>query len=128
MFSPGERLSLNAKLVAYHERSKHYLLVWVGDSTHKEPWNEFALRAFNAWAIGRERYDDGVVLFVFVEDDMRWITVGYGLEAAIPDREATRICREVIKPMMHQGRTVEGIVMGVDLIIAAIDKADAGAK
>jgi uncharacterized protein len=86
VFSPGERLALNAKLVAYHERSKHYLLVWVGDSTHKEPTNEFTLRAFNAWAIGRERYDDGVVLFVFVEDDMRWITVGYGLEAAIPDR------------------------------------------
>jgi hypothetical protein len=29
---------------------------------------------------------------------------------------------------MHAGRTVEGINMGVDLIVAAIDRADAGAK
>lgn len=124
VFTSAERYSLNVKLEAYHERSKHYLLVWVGDSTHKEAYNEYALRAFNSWAIGRERYDDGVVLFVWVEDDMRWLTVGYGLERAIPDREAVRICRDVIRPMMHQGKTVEGINLGVDLIIAAIDKSE----
>jgi uncharacterized protein len=113
---------LEARLHAYEQRSKHQVYVWVTGSANGEAYPDFTFRIFNAWGIGRERFDDGVLLFIFVKDDMRWITVGYGLEAAIPDRDAVFICREVIAPKMRAGKSDLAVAAGVDAIIAKIDQ------
>jgi uncharacterized protein len=119
--SASTQSDIEAKLTAYEARSKHQFYVWITDSAHGEAYSDFTFRVFNAWGVGRERFDDGVVLFVFVKDDMRWITVGYGLEAAIPDAEAVRICRQVMRPLMQAGKHNEAVSIGVDAVIARID-------
>ena len=121
LLNPKTVKRLDSALEAYEKRSKHQVFVWIGDSTKGEPYQDFTFRVFNAWGIGRENYDDGVVLWLFARDDMRWITVGYGLEAAIPDREAVRICREVMRPHIQKGRYDEAVDAGVGAIIKAID-------
>jgi uncharacterized protein len=83
------------------------------------------MRLFNAWGVGRMGKDDGVVLFIFPDQDLRWITVGYGLTGALTDSEATHICRNVMAPLMREGRFDDAVTMGVDLIIAELDKAEA---
>lgn len=117
----GTRLSVTAKLDAFYKRTHHMVLVWVGTTTHGEPHFDYCLRAFNTWGFGRDRYDDAIIVFIFPDDDMRWITVGYGLEAALTDREATHIARNVMAPLMRAGRPDEAVTLGVDLVLSEID-------
>ena len=121
---PKVASALDNRLEAYEKRTRHQFFVWITDSTRGEPTHQFTLRTFNAWGIGRERYDDGVLLFIFVKDDMRWITVGYGLEGAISDQEGTRICREVIAPPMRAGRHEEALASGIEAVIDLVDRWD----
>jgi uncharacterized protein len=120
--------ALEEKLHLYELRSKHQIYVWITDSAHGEAYPDYTFRLFNAWGIGRERFDDGVMLFIFVKDDMRWITVGYGLEVAISDKEAVHICRDIIRPLMIDGRKDEAVTHGLDAIIAHIDAWESSLK
>ena len=79
------------------------MLVWIGDTTGDVPFEEFAVRAFEKWKVGRKGIDDGVVLFFFAKDRKVRIEVGYGLEDKIPDVVASRIIRETIVPHLRAG-------------------------
>ena len=121
MLPTKAKASLDLKLKEYERTTGHQVIVWISDSTHGEPHSDFAIRAANAWGVGRQGKDDGVVLFVFTKDDMRWIWVGYGLEQAIPDKEASRICREIIAPKVRAGNLEGGIQDGIGAILWDID-------
>lgn len=125
MLSNDVRVKLNEELKAYQRRTKHHVLVWIGRTTGAEAVESYCLRAFNTWGIGREQENDGVVLFVFTDDDMRRIQVGYGLEAALTDRECVSIIRQRIRPLIRAGKHDDAILTGVAAILAEIDAWDA---
>jgi uncharacterized protein len=86
------------------------------------PWpslEDFTARTAEAWKVGRQKLDNGAILFVFVKDRQVRIEVGYGLEGALPDATAKRIIEEVIVPAFREGRYAEGIEAGADAIMAA---------
>ena len=74
-----------------------------------EAW---AFRTFNGWGLGRAGYDDGLAVFVFVDPPEQRITVGSGLELAIPDSDAVRI-RRALTADLAAGRADEGITRAV---------------
>jgi uncharacterized protein len=118
--SEGVRTTLNAQLEEYSRQSGHQLVVWIGRTTGGEPIEDFAVRAFKAWQVGRKGLDDGVVLFLFSEDRTVHIEVGYGLEAQVPDAIASRIIRETIVPHLQSGDRDGAVVAGVQALVAAI--------
>jgi uncharacterized protein len=121
LMTTDERRNLNHQLEAYEARTGHQVIVWVSETLPTGVSIErFALRAFNAWGIGRKRFDDGVALFMFIGPRKARIAVGYGLEDKIPDAEAVRIIQEEIAPHTQAGHWSEGITTGVRAIIAAI--------
>jgi uncharacterized protein len=122
VLTPGVLAQLDARLEDYERRTGHQVILWIGQTTNREPHRMWTLRTFNSWGIGRAGKDDGVVLWFFVKDEMRWITVGWGLERAISDAEATRICREVIKPLVQRGHYDEAATVGIDAILAKIGR------
>lgn len=116
---------INRELQDYQARTGHHVLVYVHGEKLEVPKEEFCLVAFNAWGIGRRGHNDGVVLFVFPKEpriNLR-IQVGFGLEAALTDREAVRILRE-IGPVMEAGGKDGGVESGVRSIIAEVDGYD----
>jgi len=122
VLSDVTRERLDARLEAYQRTSKHHVLLYITRSSHGEPHRDWTYRVFNAWGIGRKGYDDGVVLFMFTEDDMRWIKVGYGLEDQLRDAECTHICRKVMRPLIQKGLYDEAAVAGVDAILAELER------
>lgn len=114
---------LNAQLDAYARRTEHCITVFVLPSSHGEIHGDFAHRIHNTWRIGRKGYDDGVILFVFTDDRVIRISVGYGLEKALPDKEAARIAYEVIRPRMLP-RPADALKAGALAIISSIDAYD----
>src|SRR5208283_4938957 len=77
------------------------------------------VRVKQAWGVGQKGKDNGVVLFVFVQDHKMYIQVGYGLEGALPDALAKRIIDNEITPHFRNGDFDGGLRAGVTAILAA---------
>jgi uncharacterized protein len=119
--SEGTRQELDGQLEAYERQTGHQVLVWIGRTTGNVPLEDFTVRAFAAWHVGRKGLDDGLVLFVFSDDKKLRVEVGYGLEGQVPDAIAARIIREVIVPRVQAGDRDGAIRSGIAALIAAID-------
>src|SRR5512140_2630609 len=101
--SSGVRASLDARLESFERATGAQVLVWIGDSTGDTPVEDWTVKAFAAWKVGRKGLDNGLVLFLFARDGKGGIEVGYGLEEKIPDAIASRIVREDIVPRIQGG-------------------------
>jgi uncharacterized protein len=117
--SPEAASTLDARLEDYERRTGRQLLVYIDRTTGGVPIEDWAVKAFERWRVGRKGIDDGLVLFVFSADRKLRIEVGYGLEDRIPDAAASRIINERIVPKIRAGNNDHAIRSGVDAMIAA---------
>jgi len=119
--SPAARSELDARLEAFERSSGYQVLVYIGRTTGGAPIEDWASRAFKAWAVGRRGLDDGLILFIMSEDRRARIEVGYGLEGQVPDIVAGRIINDVLIPGIRAGdndAAVGGAVAGIIEAIA----------
>jgi uncharacterized protein len=123
--SPQTRAALDARLAAYQRETGHQVLVWIGQSTGNVPIEEFAVRAFQVWRVGRKGIDDGLVIFILAGERKIRFEVGYGLEDKVPDVVASRIAREVMGPRLRAGDRDGAVTAGVEATLAAISGASA---
>src|SRR5689334_24883002 len=101
--SPGAASALDSRLQAYEQSTGHQLLVYIGQTTGDAPIEDWAVRAFAKWKVGRKGIDDGLVLFIMAADRKLRFEVGYGLEPIVPDVTASRIINDVIVPRIRSG-------------------------
>src|SRR5690606_37072396 len=95
--------------------------VLIVPTTQPETIEEYSIRVADAWKIGREAPDDGVILLVAKNDRTVRIEVGTGLEGALPDVIASRIISQVIVPHFREGDFAGGINAAITRIIAVIE-------
>ena len=118
--SPPVQQSLDQRLGRYQQATGHQVLVWIGGSTGEAPLEDWAVRTFAAWKVGRKGMDDGLVLFILAQDRKLRIEVGYGLEGQLPDALAARIIRETITPRLGTGDWDGAASAGVDQILTTL--------
>jgi uncharacterized protein len=123
--SESARQTLDARLEAYERQSGHQFLVWIGRTTAGVPIEDFAVKAFKAWGVGRRGQDDGLVLFIFADDRTARFEVGYGLEGSFPDVSAGRVIRDVLAPKLQAGDRDGAVAAAVQAATAAISGDDA---
>ncbi len=121
----GTADELDRKLGDYARGSGHQVLVYIDHTTGGVPIEDWAVKAFERWQVGRKGIDDGLVLFVMADDRQLRIEVGYGLEPTMTDTRASRIIREVIVPRIRAGDRDGAIRAGVDAILATLGGAAA---
>ena len=126
--SDAATAELDGRLADYARQSGHQLLVYIDRTTGGIPIEDWAVKAFERWKVGRKGMDDGLVLLVFSEDHRLRIEVGYGLEDRVPDVVASRIINERIVPRIRAGDNDGAIRSGVDALIAAIAAPDGGGQ
>ncbi len=116
---------LNSEIGALERATGAEIAVVVVDSTAGlEPF-DFALAIHRGWGVGKAGRDNGVVLLWVPTQRAVQISVGYGLEGAIPDRRAGRIRDEEIFPAFRRGEFDAGVLAGVRALAAAAH-ADSG--
>jgi uncharacterized protein len=125
--SPAAANALDARLQAYQQATGHQLLVYIGNSTGGVPIEDFAVRTFEAWRVGRQGIDDGLVLFIMSDDRRLRIEVGYGLEGQVPDAIASRVINEVIVPRIQAGDSDGAVTAGIDAVVSVISGQGLGA-
>ncbi len=90
------------------------------------PVKDYAMRIANSWKVGQKGKNNGVCLFIFVQDHKMYLTVGTGLEKALPDATCQQILDTKIIPRLKAGDYDGGLSAGVTAIIAAIKGAYEG--
>jgi uncharacterized protein len=111
---------IDDRLARYKQETTNQFLVAVFGKVPWVPVEEFTLATAKAWGVGQKHKDNGVVLFVFVEDRRMRIEVGRGLERSLTDALAQRILDEVITPRFRAGDMGGGLDAGVDAVITVL--------
>lgn len=119
--SPSVRGAVDARLEAYEHATGHQVVVWIGKTIDGAALDDWAVRTFAAWKVGRKGIDDGIVMFVLADDRKIDIEVGYGLEAKVPDAVASRIIREVMAPLLRAGDRDRAVTSGVEAVLSSIE-------
>jgi uncharacterized protein len=89
--SASDIASLTQKLKDLETRKGSQVAVLIVPTTAPETIEQFAIRAAEAWKIGRRKIDDGALLVVAKDDRKLRIEVGYGLEGSLTDVTSSRI-------------------------------------
>jgi uncharacterized protein len=118
--SPEAGQTLNARLSEYERATGHQLIVYIAPTTGDAPIEDWAVRAFEKWKVGRKGLDDGLALFIMPQDRKIRIEVGYGLEPVVPDAIASRVINEVMVPRIQAGRRDEAVGAAVNSLIGVI--------
>jgi uncharacterized protein len=118
LLSPEQIRTLTIRLAAFEREVGHQVVVLTLQSLEGEAIEAFSIRVADAWRVGRADVDNGVIVIVAAEDRRARIEVGYGLEGVLPDAAAARIMREVMIPEFRRGAMGEGVVRGVEAILA----------
>ena len=116
--SPAAAAEFDARLEEYERTSGHQVIVYIGKTTGDVPLEDWAVRAFESWKVGRKGLDDGLVLFIMAADQRLRIEVGYGLEGAVPDALAGRIISDEIVPRLQQGDNDGAVRAALDRLTA----------
>ena len=122
VLSPGAASEIDAKLEAFEKRQgSQVLLAIFRKLPEDEALEDYTHAVAEAWKVGRAKQDDGVVLFVFVDDRAMRLEVGYGLEGALTDIESKHILEGTIIPHLREGDWDGGFRAGSDAVIASIE-------
>ena len=117
----ASKQQLEQQALALQQRKGSQLQVLVVSSTAPETIEQYAVRAFESFKLGRKGLDDGLLLVVAKDDRKVRIEVGYGLEGAIPDITAGRVIQEYMVPKFRQGDYAGGIVDATAQLVKLID-------
>jgi uncharacterized protein len=118
--SPEALTRLDTRLESFERATGDQVLVWIGETTGQTPVEDWAVRTFQAWRVGRTGLDNGLVVFVLAKDKKVRIEVGYGLEDKVPDAIASRVIREVIAPRVQAGDRDGALDAGIGALLGAI--------
>jgi uncharacterized protein len=116
-----QRGALEQTLAEFERRKGAQIAVLLVPSTQPETVEQYAVRVFETWKLGRKGIDDGVLLVVAKNDRKVKIEVGYGLEGVLPDAIAKRIIEDEIVPRFKQGDFYGGIRAGADRMMRVIE-------
>src|SRR5436309_401491 len=116
--SPAAASSLDLRLESYERSSGHQLIVYIAPTTGDAPIDDWAVRAFEKWKVGRKGIDDGLVLFIMAADRKLRFEVGYGLKDEVPDATAGRIINQFIVPRIQAGDRDGAVSAGIEQLIA----------
>jgi len=114
-----QRLDEQARALAQRKGSQ--LQVLVVPTTQPDSIEQYAVRVFETWKLGRKGVDDGVLLLVAKDDRAVRIETGYGLEGAIPDVVANRVIQEYLVPKFRAGDFGGGIEDATAVLVKLVD-------
>jgi uncharacterized protein len=117
---PTDELAhLEAQIQAFTDSTGHQMAVVIEHSLEGDDLFDYSQRLAEAWGIGSKKHNNGLLLYIAMQDRAIRIHVGYGLEGVVTDALSKRIIERTLKPRFQQGQYSEGIHDAVALLIMA---------
>tara|TARA_Y100000034_G_scaffold136654_1_gene214486 strand:- start:54333 stop:55175 length:843 start_codon:yes stop_codon:yes gene_type:complete len=120
LLSKSEKAQLENKLVRYSDTTSTQIVVAIISSTEGENINYLAANWGEAWGIGQEKEDNGVLMLLAKDDRRISIQSGKGVEYLLTDFLAKRIIERIIIPEFKKGDYYRGLDKGADYIFKTL--------
>ncbi len=117
VLAPDQVQALEQKLVAYADSTSTQIAIVIETSLEGEDVFEYSLRIAESWGIGNKEKDNGILLFVAIEDRKLFIHTGMGVQDYLTDNMAKRIIDNIIKPAFKAGDYYQGLDRATDAMI-----------
>lgn len=126
MLKPDQRAALENVLQEYEQRTGSQIAILLVKTTAPEAIEQYSIRVFDEWKLGRKGVDDGVLLLVARDNPpelrrMR-IEAGRGVQGTLTDAQSKRILQDVMAPHFRQNDFYGGLVAGVSAITSLLDQ------
>ncbi|EEM0293753.1 TPM domain-containing protein, partial [Salmonella enterica subsp. enterica serovar Typhimurium] len=82
----------------------------------------YATELFREWGIGQKEKNNGLLILISMEDRLRRVEVGYGLEGAITDLYSDEVMEQIFKPSFANEDYDKGITESYSAFADAIAK------
>jgi len=119
MISSSAKSKIEEGLKAFEQSDSTQIVILTIPSLEGENLEEFSIKVAEAWKIGQQLKDNGIILLVSKQERKIRIEVGRGLEGRLTDLMAGRIIDQVIKPRFQQGDFDGGFIAAASALIAA---------
>ena len=119
MITPSAKSRIEEELRGFERSDSTQIVILIIPSLEGEGIEKFSIKVAEAWKVGQQRKDNGVLLIVSKQERKIRIEVGRGLEGKLTDLMAGRIIDQVIKPRFKQGDFDGGFITGVSALIDA---------
>lgn len=116
--SSEERISNT--LIDYKASTGNEIAILTIKSLEGEDAFDYSFKVASEWGIGSEEANNGVLLFVALEERKIQIQNGRGLEPYLTDLQTNEIIRQKISPEFRAGDYAKGIENGISSIISVI--------
>ena len=121
VFSAAEKSALERKLNEFEYRTSTQIFIITLDDNGGYPASDLAPRVGEAWGVGQQGKDNGLLVLMDMQENDVFISTGYGLEEYIPDIIAYRIVQNEMIPNFRNGDFYGGMDAGVDVMISLLD-------
>ena len=121
ILSETTRQLLTKSLKAHEDRTGNQIAVLTVPTIDGESIEEYAAQVFEAWKLGQQGKDNGVLILIVPDDRRMRIEVGYGLEGTLTDGMAGQIIRTVMTPKFKNGDYDGGITEGAVAVMNVLE-------
>lgn len=126
MLTENQEATLENVLKDYEERTGSQIAILLVSKTEPEAIEQYSIRVFDTWKLGRKGVDDGVLLVVAKNNPPALrrlrIEAGRGVQGSLTDAQSKRILQDVIAPHFRQNDFYGGLAAGVSAITSLLDK------
>lgn len=120
VLSAQTKQTLENELTSLEKTTSNEISVVTVPSMGGDYIENYAVKLFEEWKIGKKDRDNGVLLVLSIEERKMRIEVGYGLEGALPDSIAQSILNNEMMPKLKAGDYDGAVTAGVHAIEQAI--------
>ena len=126
MLTAQQRDALENVLKDYEDRTGSQIAVLLVAKTEPEAIEQYSIRVYDEWKLGRKGIDDGVLLLVARDNPPALrrlrIEAGRGVQGSLTDAQSKRILQDVMAPYFRQNDFYGGLSAGVSAIASLIGK------
>lgn len=117
VLNENEVIILERLLGAFEDSTSNQVAIVIEASLDGEDAFTRSVNIAEAWGIGDKNKDNGVLIYLAIDERQIFIQVGKGLEGALPDALIGRIIDYKIKPFLKEQKYFEGLKQGSAAII-----------
>ncbi len=120
LLKDSEKQQLEIKLSAFEKNTGNEIAVAIIPDLGGDTIENFSVKLFEEWKIGKEGKDNGALILVSRDDHEVRIEVGYGLESYLTDAQSSWILKNIVVSAFRENNFYGGIDGAVDKIMAAV--------
>ncbi len=125
ILSESQRNTLEQRLVAFNDSTSNQILIVITPTIEGDDENAAAQRIGQAWGVGQETFDNGVVILIKSKtEEENWgavaIATGYGVEGALPDLFCKRIIEHQMLGALGDGEYYRALTKALDVMLPVL--------